>query len=256
MVQAVEIPLSWANNIPGVSGISNVEFDIPQEADITAPILSDLPSINDIEEIVDEVTIDFSSVQTAVSVNTPDVGQIVTAIDEEVADPVVEIGEDVEEVVTEAAEGAVEGIDQIIIDSILEFLEDVEEDITGLVADVNALPDRLADRIDEEDPGQPRVSFESVFGALRGDIVEGFEESLQGFLDQPLEGVPDIDDIQKTVEEAVLSVGPAVNDVPFFTAPVEFVAEVITDGIDLVTDDDSTSRLSNSAERLRDDDRL
>jgi hypothetical protein len=52
MVQLVEIPLEWANNIPGVSGVEDARFQVPEVEDITEGVEETLPDEDDIRNAV------------------------------------------------------------------------------------------------------------------------------------------------------------------------------------------------------------
>lgn len=216
MVQQVTIPLSWANQIPGVSGIQDVTFSVPE--------------LSDIEDTVDRLTLDAADLL------------------DEVTDP---LQDQLDQVL--AAIPDLDQIDDIVVQELDQALGDFDDRVIQAVEDV------LAD-LDDGAINQPIADFDSVFGALREDVVQGFEEALDNLVgtieDLPEEidslaqglnrviedldelSVPTVQEFQDAAEEAVRDI---LDDVPggdLLLAPAEFIdAQVDRLADDLVSDE-------------------
>jgi len=74
MVQEVSIPLEWANNIPGVSGVQDVDFDVPDPEDIVEPIVAEIPTVADIATAVADELADLSEeIAEEIDIDIPDI---------------------------------------------------------------------------------------------------------------------------------------------------------------------------------------
>jgi archaellum component FlaC len=171
MVETVEIPLSWANNIPGVSGVEDVEFDVPQLDEIVADVEDSLPGIDQIGERVDFITLDIQDIREEVADIPDDVADAV-------GDVTVDLG-DVADEIRQEVDDALDDLDLDITDPLEEALADAEQAISGLELDPDKLADSIVGQLDPEDLGGTSIQFESIFGALKSDIVDGFSEALE-----------------------------------------------------------------------------
>lgn len=272
MVQNVTIPLSWANNIFGVSDIQDVTFDIPQLEDIRQEIDDALPQLEEIadetaDRVFDGFTTAFPQFEALLSF-----GQEI----EEQADP----GEDPITVLAQAIGAEIaEDVLQVEItgpevdEGLIPALADaVAERVQTIQLDVDRLADRISDRIDVEGGGTAQVRFEGVFGPLSEDIQEGVTGALNAVLgdiddlpediqtlaegiDGVLSRLDDLDDgldldVQGAVEDALTAVEPTVDGAGLFSQPVEFIANVIVQAINDRVPDDVQTDLEEAVEGL------
>jgi hypothetical protein len=146
MVQQVVIPLAWANNVPGVSGVDDVEFAVPEVGDIVDPILAPL---EDLQETADDIVADLLTVpevQTAIEDVLEDVEQ---------GDPLIEA----------VAEAVVEGVAEEITG-----LEDIE------IPDADEIADAIADEVDLEGITEIEVDIEGSLFDIEQDLIPIIEE--------------------------------------------------------------------------------
>jgi len=210
MVQDVTIPLSWANNIPGVSGVEDVRFSIPEVSDLVAGVEDALPTGQDIREILrDEI---------------PDLLRDVDVFDGELdvaLDPIID---ELDDRLDDLVDDIQEEIDRAVADIDVPGLEDIEVDVGGSLFAVNEdFVELLAAALDE-------VDFVEIdeFGDIEGLIedVEGFLEEVRPLLDLTAEDL-----IDRATEEAEAF----LEDLPggqILLDPDQF----IDDQIDRVTD--------------------
>lgn len=211
MVQQVTIPLSWANNIPGASGIDDVEFRVPELEDIETALDQAVPSLPEIETAVDDV------IRTALS-EVDVVGEQLDGLAGDIADEVDQRLDDlVDDIQTE--------IQQAVADIDVPGLEDVEVEVGGSLFAVNEdFIDLLAEALSQVD----------FLGVDQLDDLEGLRDDIETLLDRT-EALADttVDDVvQRATDEAEAFLA----DLPGGTlllAPDEFV----DDQIDRLTED-------------------
>jgi len=172
VVQTVTLPLDALNQIPGVSGVDAISFDIPQ--------------LEDIEDALDDGVPTLAEIGVEVGAQVQDV-----LADELDLDAVVD---DITAALETELDPLVDTLPDEITAAVDDSLEDFEQDISGIVLDLDALADNITEQLEPEDIGQDVVSFESVFGALTDDIEEGFEQALD-------DTITSIDDILDTLED-------------------------------------------------------
>lgn len=231
MVQTVTIPLAWANNIPGVSGIQDVQFRVPE--------------LSDIEDTVDDLTVDI-----------PDIEEVVRDSLEQVVLPEIPDADDLEDLIEEAiADIPVPGID------VDRLIDDV---VSGVVAEVPTL-EGPGVNVDIDGVFGPLASdiqqglleaIEAIAG-IPDELPEDLETLAQG-INQALEDLEQLD--VPTLEEIADAVGDPFEDVledlpggDLLLEPDEFIdaqLDRVTDGL---ADADLLEDLQDTADELAED---
>lgn len=250
MVQSVTLPFGALNNVPGVSGIDDVSFDIPQPDDIIDPITDAIPDPPDIEGLVVEPLDELLA-------TVDDIQDTVAAINEQVLAGIPD---------------AIADVQVALEDQLIQQLGDQDVPVTGIQLDPDRLADTIADEIDPEFEQPSLVSFESVFGAQQASIAAGFEKALERAVptppfptfavdddEEPLG--PDIDKILKTVtpgteefnefvDEVFARAEPTINDVGLFGDPIGFGQEFVRESAEVVVDPQSAENLQQAVEEF------
>jgi len=156
MVQQVTVPLEWANSIPGVAGIEDVEFAIPETDDLADAVDGTLPSEADIRDVIDEALADIDPADLVdVDLSRLDIGDLTA---DAVADAVLDrldvepglfgpLDDPLDQVIDRAVRQGLEALGQLDVDlSALEgeALLDVPDLVRDLQDDVRDLQDTLA----------------------------------------------------------------------------------------------------------------
>lgn len=223
MVQTVNIPFSELNAFPGISGVDNVTFDVPE--------------LSDIEDAIEDATLGLGSISDVVR--------------EEIDDALEDFG-DVSVSVTEDFEQAIQQAVNTAIESALDVSGELDVDLGGVVED--AVQEAL--QVDEGLFGpldQPidEAFQQAVTNALSDldelDIglpsVEGTLEDIQQTLDSIEEGVGSVEipDIQSEVVSAL-------EDLPgaqLLSDPEQFIDDQIDRVTDGLVDDDARQELED-----------
>lgn len=228
MVQNITVPLEWANVIPGVSGVEDVEFSIPT-----------------LEDIID-----------AVVENTLDRTQLDEALEEFVGDVVAEIQAakiDTDQLLDDFIDELERRIDELLID---------EEEIADLVVDRLNLEGLVTDQVDISGIFGPLTedvvqAFEDVLNEVLGaldDLPEDLDSVIDAInqviedVDQLLERVPA--DFQQAVEDALEAVLEATGLDDFLDDPVAFLVEVIETALDQLTDETTAEEATTFREEF------
>lgn len=77
MVQTVTLPFGALNALPGVSGIQDVSFDIPQLSDIRDELDQAVPSLDEIREVIQE---EVDQLELGDGITVPTVEEIAEAV--------------------------------------------------------------------------------------------------------------------------------------------------------------------------------
>jgi tetrahydromethanopterin S-methyltransferase subunit G len=242
VVQTVTIPLSWANNIPGVSGVEDVTFDVPQVSDIEDAVDRLTPDLDDIGERVDFVTLDIPDIQDRLD-------DLLEDIEAAVDDVTVDLG-DVTDEIRQEVEEALADLDLDVPGQVGDLLGDIDQAISGIQVDIEQLDDRIVEQLPEDISPGPLVEFESIFGALRDDIVAGLTEAIQQLLDQDGQSLPDVPDVRTAVSEEVLSL---LEDLPggdLLTDPEQFIDDQIQRVTGGLVDDGPRQELQDVLEEV------
>lgn len=268
MVQSIVLPFGVLNNIPGVSGVDDVRFDVPQLDDIRDEIDETLPSLDEIEDAVDAVTVDvgdiFQQVDEAISGVQDDVSELLDIIDDladtivdEVQDEISGLTIDVDEIVSDITDQLDIDPEDLAIDAdqiAQDIAEDVSEAIPAAVINVDEIvqgvvaalqddlqtggfdPQELADAIlgerDQLDIPAPQINVSGVFGPLTEDIVRAFEEVIDQRVQAPDVDIPSVGDVRTAVGEEVEDVLEGLPGSDLLFNPDQF----IDDQIDRLTD--------------------
>ena len=125
MVQRVTIDLEWANSLPGVSGIDDITFDVPQVDDVVDGIDGTLPDEDDIREVVDEALQDIDPADLVdIDLSQLDISDLTA---EAVADAVLDrldvepglfgpLDDPLDQVIDRAVREGLEALDQLDVD--------------------------------------------------------------------------------------------------------------------------------------------
>jgi len=221
MVQRVTIPLEWANNIPGVSGVEDVSFQVPEVGDLVEAVDGTLPDVEDIREVVrEELDEAVARIEDEVNVN---VGNLEDLAADQIADAVLDrldvepglfgpLSDPLDEVIRRAVRDGLEELEEL--DVSIEAL-----DVDGLQAAIDTVAD-LPDRIDAvQDDVQTAVSR-----------LEEFE-------------VPAVEDIQAAVTTALTE---ALEELPggtLLTDPDQFVDDQVDRIADRLVSDEAEEDL-------------
>jgi len=195
MVDTVTVPLSSLNAIPGVQGIDDVTFDIPQ--------------VEDIVDAVVENTVDASDVGRAVvnevrAGNLPSPDLITDEIDRAIESIVGDLDASVTDLQTEL---------EAFIDSSLGILEtDVQNLRDAVAADVEEIVGTVSSEFDSlaslvEDRVLPAV--DGVEDALTDELAD-VRTNVETAID---ESTDDLDDAVEGVSGALASLGDTLGDV-------------------------------------------
>lgn len=223
MVQSVVIPTGALNAIPGISGVEDVRFDIPQLEDIVEEIDGTLPDADDIREEIEAALEEFEPVV-----------EVTDDVIDSIVDPIVEEIE------------AQTGIDFPTVDVIAQAVADEIGPIgQGAVdIDIQGVFGPLADDV-EEGFGRLLQDVPDQVDALLGGVSD-VQDDVGEVLDRldDLE-VPEVPDIPEAISEALADAEPVVNDAGFFSDPVAFAVALIEEALDLVVSDATQERLQD-----------
>lgn len=218
MVQQVTIPLSWANNIPGVSGVDDVEFDVPEVEDLVDGVEDAVPDLDDIEQAVEQIVPALDEIVEAIraeiddaldELNLPDldedriIDEIQDAVGDAIQDLVLdpeELAEDVIDEIEDALPSVTVNVEEIA-DAVAERLED-QLDIEAV--DPKAIADRILAEGDEFDIQAPGVNIQGVFGPLTEDVVRAFNRILDERIALDEVDLPSVTDVRSAAGEAFL----------------------------------------------------
>lgn len=243
MTETVEIPIGGLNQIPGVSGLEDVEFDIL--------------TVGDVVDAIAENTVDKTDVDEAV------VSAIEDAIGEgvEIAADAVDLTDETIEDIVSAIEDSL-GIDVPGDGSVIDGIGDVtlgEEQVADLIDE--AVRDVLGDM----SPDEATINVEGIFGPLSQDVAEALEEIIEfqpdefadmivsritDWLEDAIgEGgdldlaVPTIEDVEGAIEDGLDGLSPDVAGVEFWSDPLGFLEELWDEIKVLIVDPDVREEL-------------
>lgn len=233
-----ELPLSVLNNIPAVSGVDDVELEIPQA--------------DEVADALEDVVLDPDDIQDVLE------GDILEGIAD--ATPVDEIAQAVVDLVSPVVNNARDDIIDSISAEVTAALSDIEIEVDDINVDEDELADEITDQLETGPEGEVIVNFESVFGALSQDIKDGFAFALEdiigstddlpegddtltssvgGIADTLSDFDPDVD--VPGVDDIVDGLLGELEDLPGFellTDPVEFAEFVLDELADGLVDDE------------------
>jgi len=195
------LPLSWANNIPGVSGIDDWTICIPTVPGIVNAIDNTLPSLDEIREAVAE------EIEEAVE----DIPSPVVEVDEGLfGDTLDNLGEIVENAieenipelpdVEETLQDIQDGIDQVVedvVDDLSEPIEDVQEAIDDVQEDLDSI-----NLPDIDDPVQFLLDLleDAVEDAPGINILLNPDEFIDNQINRVTDGLVDQEDVEELQE--------------------------------------------------------
>jgi polyhydroxyalkanoate synthesis regulator phasin len=252
MTETVEIPIGGLNQIPGVSGLEDVEFEIL--------------TVGDIVDAIAENTVDKTDVDEAVVSAVEDViGEGV-----EIAADAVDLTDETIEDIVSAIESSL-GIDVPGDGSVIDGIGDVtlgEEQVEDLVDE--AVRDVLSDM----SPDEATINIEGIFGPLSQDVAEALEaiiefdpeefideilDELTAFIEDLVSGDGDVDfslpsteDVEGAIEDGLDGLSPDVAGVEFWSDPLDFLDELWDEIEPLIVDPDKSDELRQALDEAPD----
>lgn len=252
MTETVEIPIGGLNQIPGVSGLEDVEFEIL--------------TVGDVVDAIAENTIDKTDVDEAVVSAVEDVmGEGV-----EIAADAVDLTDETIEDIVSAIESSL-GIDVPGDGSVIDGIADAtlgEEQVEDLVDE--AVRDVLSDM----SPDEATINIEGIFGPLSQDVAEALEaiiefkpdefaesivEEITDWLEDAIgEGgdldlsIPTIEDVEGAIEDGLDGLSPDVAGVEFWSDPLDFLDELWDEIEPLIVDPDKSDELRQALDEAPD----
>jgi hypothetical protein len=198
----VDIPLSWANNVPGVSGINDVGFTVPTLAGIECTIKQAIPTIPQVRSTVREV----------LQEELDGIPAPVVEVDEGLfGDTIDNLGEIVENTIEEnipelpdveqALQDIQDRLDQVVedvVDDLSEPIEDAQQAIEDVQQDIGEL-----DLPDVDDPVEFLVDLlEDASDQLDGlNLLTNAEEFIDNQIDRVTDGLVSEDVLEELEQE-------------------------------------------------------
>jgi len=284
VVQTVTIPLSWANNIPGVSGVQGVTFDLPETdnldslediaqdaADLVFDGFADAfpgfdvivslgaeiaeqqsPGEDPLTSLTQAIATEIAEGTLSVELSSDAVDQslidtIVSAVAEEVNVPGIDEGQLGDEIGSAVADEipdiSIDG-DQIAETVVQRFEEQVQVDLP----DPQEIANDILQETDGVDLPAPQVNISGVFGPLATDVVSAFNQVLSERLQAPDIDLPDVSDVERAVSRAVEEAEPTVNGAGFFSEPVQFAINLVSEAVDQSVSQETEDQLNQALE--------
>ena len=205
MVQLVEIPLEWANNIPGVAGVEDARFQVPETDDLADAVDGTLPDEDDIRAVVDEALSEIDPGDLVdVDLSQLDIGDLSA---DAVADAVLDrldvepglfgpLSDPLDEVIDRAVREGLEALGELDVD--LKAL-DADEllEIPGLVRDLQDDLDNIQAALDAVQSPADALDIPTT-----DELLDGLEPALTAAV---VDALPDpvTQDLETTAEELV-----------------------------------------------------
>jgi len=209
------------NNVPGVSNVDDVTFEVPQT--------------DDLEEIVDDAVLSLDDVTDAVADEVDRVvDNVIDRLESEIPDVDVPGADVVADAVLDRLDvdeglfGPIEQpLDAVIREAVLQGLEELD----ALDVDLGALD------------GGDLLDVPEVIEDVQADVQDALDT-----LDRLEESVGDgpqiqFPDVEQIVTDALAEIEPAVDGVGFFSDPTSFVANAVLAALDEAIDDDVQQEL-------------
>lgn len=225
MVDTIRIPTGALSELPGLSGVNDVVFDLPQLPDID-------DVVRDIVPTVEDITANVLNALTDEAVDLVNIDDIANAVVDEI---------------DSQTPGIFDALVDDIISGVGDELDDLEIDPGDINLDPTDLADNIADQLDVDDIDGALVSFESVFGALSDDIAAGLQQALDevvgdvgnlpGDIDNLVDAVNDlgskIDDIDLPGTDAFVDAifDELVGTIPITPGPAQGIAGIVADAV-------------------------
>lgn len=226
MVQSVRIPLSWANEIIGVSGVDDVTFDVPTLQDITDAVVNN--------------TLDRTTLDEALADALGDAAVEISGLDLDVEGAITDALADVEDQVQLALRQVLADLDLPTPD---QLAEDLVRELTNLGGFFGPLEQDFQ-RALQETLGDPELVIEGLELPTE-QIVSGVEDALSDLSD--LE-VPSVEEIADAVQQALRDVLADLPGGSILLAPDEFVDAQIDRVTDGLVSEDARQNLESELE--------
>jgi hypothetical protein len=198
MVQLVEIPLEWANNIPGVAGVEDARFQVPETDDLADAVDGTLPDEDDIRTVVDEALQNIDPGDLVdLDLDQLDIGDLSA---DAVADAVLDrldvdpglfgpLSDPLDEVIDRAVREGLEALDGLDVD--LGALEAEELlDLPALVRDLQDDLDSIQEALDAVESQRDALDVpttDELDDRLTTAVTTAIEDALPDVLTQDLE---------------------------------------------------------------------
>lgn len=272
MGEEVTIPLGGLNQIPGVSGLEDVTFVVPDEGDITDAVVSAVwgqnPVVNGVDDLLNEIR---KVIEGQLSVDIPGEGRVLQNPLREIYQNTaggIDLTDEALGDVVEAIEGAT-GVDVPGDGSVIDGVADVtlgREDVEDI------LREGVTDVLDDASPENVDVRVDGIFGPLSEDVARALEDIIgfdpDNFADQivssieeqlnvdfPGEGdiedqIPTVDDVETSIEDGLDGLSPDVNGVEFWRDPIAFMEELWDELNHLLLDPESAENLQQALDEV------
>ena len=250
MPQEITLPFSGLNDLPGPSGIEDVEFSVPDLQDIITAIEENTLGRTQLDEAIGSITDQLiEDIWSDIEVWSQVIDGIAAAVVSEFEE---ETGIDV------PGEGSV--IDGVVGET--PSTEDID----------TAVQNAVSNELDNADLGPVDVNIEGIFGPLSEDVAAALEDLLnfdpenvandvvaaveqELGIDVPgdgpiLQDVPTGDDIETMIERQLEDFCPSLNGVNLCNDPIGFAEQVGEEIRPFIVSDESIADLEDALDEL------
>jgi hypothetical protein len=268
MTETVEIPIGGLNQIPGVSGLEDVEFEILTVSDIEDAVVDAIfpprSGLQTMDDVIGEIV---SSIEANTSIEIPGEGSVIDNPLREIYQSIqggVQLSDDAITAIVSAIEGAT-GVDVPGDGSVIDGVEDVILDEETIQ---NALDGAIRDVFQDTAPENVEVNVEGIFGPLSQDVARALEDII-GFdpdefadqivtsienqlgIDFPGEGdvenqIPTVSDVRSEITDGLDGLSPDIAGVEFWSDPLDFLEELWDEIEPLIVDPDVIADLERA----------
>jgi len=269
MVDVVDIPLSIANQVPGISGVEDVQLSVPQQGDIEDVVETAVRTETEqavADALPDEI---MGAPQDGQLDEDALASDLATALPEELS----QVDIDLEGGLFGPTAGDLEDtLDAVLGDDddgpAVETVDTLA--LAGVVAGTNSIAGVTADEAEAElrargvDPDRPaeevgRDRFEittlnpvAAIGQLAADVRRTSDDVLDGITDIQDDLTALVDDLgdglDTVLEDALEAVVPEIDGVALLEDPVGYFTAGITQGLDQAVDDEAQDRLQTAVD--------
>lgn len=213
MVQTVVIPLSVLNALPGLTGIEDVQFSVPELDDITDEIVANTLDRTDLDEALTDAIDDIvAEVQQATVDADALADRLVEEVEQRVSEIVISPQEvadlvvdqlNLEDLVTDQV--SISGIFGPLTEDVVRAFEEVLNEVLGAIDDLPEGIDSVTQSID-----QVLTDTETLIDRLPADVQATVEDGVEAvladlglseFLDDPVTWF--LDRLEASVQERI-----------------------------------------------------
>jgi hypothetical protein len=203
MTQTVTLPFGALNNLPVVSGVDDVSFELLEIDDIIDAVV-DAISNNDVVEAAVEAVLD------SVIIGPLPADDFADALEALIVDPL---------------DLQLEIIRDEIVNELVDEVQDISIDPGSIELDPDEIADDIIEQVGDELDVQRGITFESVFGATANTITDAFEDVIGDVTDR----IDDVDAAITALGEDIESLTASIDEIPAFD-PAEIRDDII-DGV-------------------------